>query len=286
MKIKIVADSSANLLNGSDSLISSVPLTIVAGTNEYIDDSNLDVQSFVKELAAYSGKSSTACPGINDWLESFDNADLVFVITLTGHLSGCYNSARAAADLYMEDNPGKNVFVLDSLSTGPEMELLVDKAVAYVKELLNNGCNLNDDDFFDDVSHYITNCSRKTHLAFSLKSLSNFAKNGRVNAHLAKAAELLHIHIVGRASEIGDLEPLDKSRGEARAINQIFKNMKEAGFNGAKVIIRHTFNEEGAKALMNLIKQEFPLCEFKIGANRGLCSYYAEPGSILVGFES
>lgn len=286
MKIKLVADSSANLLNGSESLIASVPLTIVAGSNEYVDNDSLNVQNFVDELSAYKGKSSTACPGLNDWLQSFDDADLIFIVTLTGHLSGCYNSARAAADLYMEENDGKKVFVLDSLSTGPEMELIVERTLEYMEKEINNNSNLNADEVFEKISKFMTDCSRRTHLAFSLKSLSNFAKNGRVNAHLARAAELLHIHIVGRASETGDLEPLDKSRGENRAISQIFKNMKTAGFNGHKVIIRHTFNEEGARSLMDLIKKEFPLCEFKIGTNRGLCSYYAEPGSILVGFES
>lgn len=286
MKIQIVSDSSSNLFNNPDLNYSSAPLTIVAGSNDYRDDEDLDVDNFVKEIAAYNGKSSTACPGINDWLVAFNDADLVFCLTLTGHLSGCYNSAKAAADLYMEENPGKRVFVFDSLSTGPELELLALKVIEWInagKEMIHN---LSVNDAYTHISEKIKEYSKTTHLAFALKSVSNFAKNGRVNPALAKAAELLHIYIVGRASTIGDLEPLDKSRGESRAINQIFTNMKAEGFNGKKVIIRHTFNEKGAKAMYDLIKSAFPSCEISLGANNGLCSYYAEPGSILVGFEA
>jgi len=284
MRIQVVADSSANLKNIPEVHFSSVPLTIIAGEKEYRDDESLNVKKFVNELDAYPGKSSTACPGINDWLEAFGNADLVICLTLTGKLSGCYNSAKAAADYYMEDYPERQVFVLDSLSTGPELELLAEKALEYINN--DNICDLSLDDAYDKVSSYLSGLSKRTHLSFSLKSVSNFAKNGRVNSHLARAAELLHIHIVGRASAVGDLEPLDKSRGEERAVRQLFSNMKSDGFNGSRVIIRHTFNEKGAEALRDLIKAEFPACEIKIGLNRGLCSYYAEPGSILVGFEA
>lgn len=286
MKIQVVADSSANLLSSTDLNYSSVPLTIVAGDKEYRDDDCLDLSNFVDDLNAYTGKSSTACPGVNDWIEAFNDADIVLCFTLTGHLSGCYNSAKAAADIYMEENPGKRVFVLDSLSTGPELELIAIKAIELANNAKDNMCNLNPAELMSSLSDKIKEYSANTHLAFALKSVSNFAKNGRVNAHLARAAELLHIYIVGRASNIGDLEPLDKPRGESRAISQLFTNMKEEGFNGKKVIIRHTFNEKAAEALKQLIKSEFPLCDIIINANRGLCSYYAEPGSVLVGFES
>ncbi len=100
MKIKIVADSSANLytLDGPDFDFSPVPLKVLAGDREYVDDSRLDVPQMLKELKEYKGKSSTACPSVGDWLEAFGDADIVYGSAITSHLSGCYNAAAIAAE--------------------------------------------------------------------------------------------------------------------------------------------------------------------------------------------
>ena len=52
MKIKIVADSSANLytLDGPDFDFAPVPLKVLAGGREYVDDCRLDVPQMLKEL--------------------------------------------------------------------------------------------------------------------------------------------------------------------------------------------------------------------------------------------
>ena len=39
------------------------------------------------------------------------------------------------------------------------------------------------------------------------------------------------------------------------------------------------------EALAAKIREIWPSCDVRIGANRGLCSYYCEPGGVLVGFE-
>ena len=81
----------------------------------------------LKELKEYKGKSSTACPSVGDWLEAFGDADIVYGSAITSHLSGCYNAAAIAADEYRGRYPGRKVFILDTLSTGPEMELITEK---------------------------------------------------------------------------------------------------------------------------------------------------------------
>ena len=128
--------------------------------------------------------------------------------------------------------------------------------------------------------------SRHTHLFFSPESLSNFAKNGRVSPALAVAASFFGIRIVGKASDKGELEPLHKCRGEKRAIGQLWECMLKSGYSGGKVHIRHSGNPNAADILAQQIKNSFPNADIKIGENRGLCSYYAEKGGILIGFES
>lgn len=275
MKIAIVADSSANTHIFDDMEVTYVPLKIVTEKNEYVDDDNLDVSAMLSELREYKGKSSTACPCVNDWLDAFGDADMVLGCAITSNLSGCYNSARLAVEEYMEANPGKKVFILDTLSTGPEMQLILEK----YRELILKGKS------FEEIVEEVKAYSEKTHLIFALTSLDNFAKNGRVNPALAKAVGILGIRIVGKASDEGTLEPMHKCRGEKRALRQLVASMKELGYSGGKVRISHSYNPEVAGNFTALLKEEFPDCEVHVCLNRGLCCYYAEEGGMLIGFE-
>ena len=126
----------------------------------------------------------------------------------------------------------------------------------------------------------------RTHLLFSLESLSNFAKNGRVSPALAAIANLLGIRIVGRASSEGELEPLHKCRGEARALDAIVQEMADRGFRGGRVHIDHAENEAAAQQLCHKLRLKFPGCKPTVGRCGALCSYYAERGGLLVGCET
>lgn len=274
-QIKIVADSSANLNDSASANFASVPLKILAGEKEYVDTGELDVSAMLRELREWNGPSGTACPGPGEWLASFGDATYVFGVALTSKISGAYNAAQIAAKEYTERYPNRRVYILDSLTTGPELELIVEK----YRELVGSGLS------FDDVCAGIRRYASRTHLIFSLESLLNFARNGRVNPALAKIAGLLGIRIVGRASKSGELEPLHKSRGEAAAIQTLMKCLAAEGFTGGKVRIRHSDNLQAAQSLAERIRAAYPECDLFIGENRGLCSYYAEKGGLLVGFE-
>ena len=128
MKIKIVADSSANMytLDGGVEF-ASAPLTVRTADREFVDCADLDVLEMVDYLSKYKGKSGSACPGVGDWLEVFGDADEVYCVTIISSLSGSYNAAMTAKQQYEEENPGKKVFVLDSYSAGPEPKLLIEK---------------------------------------------------------------------------------------------------------------------------------------------------------------
>ena len=55
-------------------------------------------------------------------------------MTITGGLSGSYNSACAAKRIYEENDPSNSVFVLDLLSAGPEITMIIEKLVEFVKK--------------------------------------------------------------------------------------------------------------------------------------------------------
>ena len=275
MNVKIVADSSANLPALAGIAYASVPLKILAGEKEYVDNAALDTEQMVSAMEAYQGRSSTACPSVGEWLEAFGDADYVFTIAITSNLSGSHNAAVQAKDMYEELHPDRHVCCLDSLYTGPEMVLVAEKLV----ELLDAGLD------FETVEAQVREYMKKTHLLFSLESMDNLAKNGRVSKVAAKAAGILGIRVVGKASDVGTLQQLHKCRGEKKALQTMLEEMEAHGFTGGKVRIAHGLNENGAKALLEVIRSAYPNIEATIVPFGGLCCFYAERGGLMVGYE-
>ncbi len=277
MKFKLVADSSANLLTfDSDIAYASVPLTLNAGDQSFIDDANLDVEQMVSYMSSYKGKSGSACPSVADWLNAFGDADRIICYTITSNLSGSYNAACIAKNDYEAEYPDRKVYVVDTLSTGGEMRLLIEKTA----ELIHNGIDF--DSICAEISSY---CKNNCELVFCLESLTNLANNGRVSPLVAKVAGVLGIRVVGRASDDGVLEQKEKCRGEKKALLAIHKLMKERGYTSGRVHIDHCFNLPAAEQLKSMILKESPSADVTIGANGGLCSFYAERGGLIVGYE-
>lgn len=274
-KVKIVADSSADLMHLSGVAFSVAPLKIITDEKEYVDDANLNVTQMANELSVYSGKSSSACPSPSDWLESFGEAEYIFCVTITSNLSGSYNAAVIAKNDYEETHPNAKVFVVDSLSAGPELVLIIER----LKHLILSGKS------FEKVCEQIKDYQSKTALIFMLESMRNLANNGRVHPFVAKAAGILGIRLVGKASDVGTLEPLEKCRGENKALQTLVSTMRTLGSTGGKVRIGHCGNELAAHKLKNLLEKEFRNVNVKIYRLRGLCSFYAEKGGMLIGFE-
>ncbi|MBQ9968368.1 MAG: DegV family protein [Oscillospiraceae bacterium] len=273
--VKIVADSSANILALERVPFAAAPLKVITNEREFIDDEDLDVDDMTAWFASYKGRSKTSCPNPSDWLDAFGDAEEVFCVTITSGLSGSFNAACIAKQLYETEHEGRRVCVIDSLSAGPELVLLIEK----LEEDIVRGLS------YEEICRDIRVYQQKTGLVFMLESLKNFAANGRVSPAVAKLAGVLGIRIVGKASDQGTLEPTNKSRGEGRALSALVTNMQEAGLSKGKVRIAHNYNEVAAETLRDMLLTVLPQVDVQIHACRGLCSYYAEKGGMLVGFE-
>ena len=274
MAFRIVADSSANL-SADGAELASVPLMITAGSRSFVDDETLDVRDMMAFLAAHKGRSTTACPGPGDWLAAFGEAEEVVCVTITSGLSGACNAARIAAEDYERLHPGRRVLVVDTLSTGPEMELVVER----LRLLHEQGRTL------DEMAEEIARYRKSTHLVFALQSMRSLVNNGRVSPAVATLAGLMNIRLVGIASEEGTLQLVRKCRGEKRTLEGLLSVMEEHGYAGGRVRIAHCENPEAAQALTEEIRACFPEAEVSVRLTRGLCSYYAEQGGILIGYE-
>lgn len=274
-KIKIVSDSSSDLLMLDNVEFASSPMKIITAIREIVDDENLNVDEMANFFNEYKDRSQTSCPNPADWLDAFGDADDIICVTITSALSGSYNSACTAKELYEAENEGKRVFVLDTLSAGPEITLIVRKLEALVKSGMA----------YEGVCDKIQEYTKRTGLVFMLKSLKNFAANGRVSPLVAKLVGFAGICIVGKASDEGTLEPTHKCRGENRSLETLINDLKELGLKNGKVSIGHCQNEGAATKLKQMIESTFEKAQVEIHKLRGLCSFYAEKGGLLVGFE-
>ena len=275
MKRKIVTDSSCDIweLNGVDFAVA--PMTISTDNKHYVDNQELDVRLMSEDLAKYKGVSHTACPSVGSWLDCYEGSDEVFVVTLTGAMSGTYNSAMTAKGIYEEEDENVKIHVFDSLSTGPEMRLLIEKLKEMIEEDLT----------FEEIVEKGQDYLNHTRLFFALKSLHNFAMNGRVSKAVASAIGVLNISIFATASEEGTIQQISKCRGEKKVVKSMIEHLENAGYHGGKVRISHADNLKLAHNVRDKILELYPHADIIVYPMGGLCTYYAEIGGLLVGCE-
>lgn len=278
-KWKIVADSGCDYRRlenlAPETEFISVPLTIQIGEQTFIDNAELDIDHMMEVMAASSTAASSACPSPQAYEAAFAGAENVIVITLTGGLSGSFNSARVAKDMFAEENPDVNIHLIDSLSASGEMDLLVKE----INRLIATGLD------FQEVVTAITEYQEKSKLLFVLSKVDNLVKNGRLSKLVGAVVGLLNIRMVGEASNEGKLELLQKARGHKKSVTTAFDEINKAGYKGGRIIIAHRNNEKFCQQFCDLVKTTYPQANIEILPTSGLCSFYAEEGGLLMGYE-
>ncbi len=280
MKWIIVTDSSSDMacmkteLNGEVGF-DTTPLKLLIGEDEFVDDEKLDVDVMMKALAAYPGKSGSAAPSPGEWKEAFEKADFAVAITISSNLSGSFASAQAGIQMLKEEYPQKKVVLVDSRSTGPAMMMLALKAYELAKQGVDyETMNMSMENYFNEIR-----------TLFVLENMDNLVKNGRVSKLSGGMASLLGIKVMGEATPEGTLGVLKKARGKLQAHEKMLDAMFEKGYKGGMVKIGHCHNEEKAKYIRECIMAKYEKAKVEIYKLRGLDSFYAEEGGIIMGYE-
>jgi DegV family protein with EDD domain len=272
---KIVVDSGANLLEKSIKNVEcvNVPLTLTIENQAWSDDEALNLPAFTAALQQTSQPAASSCPNLAQWLAAYGDADEIYVLTITGKMSGSYNTAQQAAAIYLESHPAAKIQVFDSLSAGPAMHLMAEK----LAELINSGLS------FDRVVMALNEFMSQVELIFALGSLDNLAANGRISPVLAKVAHLMNLRVIGTADQ-GSFKMLTKARGPKKCCQAMISQMEQKGYQGGAVRIDHVQNRAAAEQFQQLLLAEYPHANVVIGECRGLCSFYAEQGGLMIGF--
>ena len=277
MKWKIISDSSCDLMKkdvACDEVdFTTIPFILNIGNEEYIDNENLDVDKMISAMESCATACSSACPSPASWLDEYDDAENAIAITISSNLSGSHNSAVVAKEMVTDQN--KKVAILDSRSTGPELVICIEELVKLIKSGLS----------FDEVVEKANETLTQTRTVFALCSFDNLVKNGRMSRLTGFVARKLGMWGIGIATEQGTISVTGKSRGPEKAISLIIGDMTERGFTGERVVISHCKNEPFAEKLKGAILEKWQNAEISFHETRGLDSFYAERGGIIIAYK-
>ena len=272
MKFKIVADSSCDLrkdyINDKDVGFDIVPLTINIDNESFVDDENLDISKMLVSIKNSKEAAKTSCPSPYFFNKSYEQAEHVFVVTISSKLSGTYNSAYLGS---IDSN--SKVHVIDSKGTSGMMVLLVDKLYELIKKGLS----------FDEIKDLIDEYQKTLNLFFVLDKFDNLVKNGRMSKLTAIAATALFIKPLCLAID-GQIGIYEKPRTMKSALIRLVHNIGEKCNNFSKCVITHCNNIENADLVKKMILEKYDFKEVVIIDMKGLCSFYALENGIIVSF--
>lgn len=278
MKYKIIADSSCNLtndyINDENIGFGIASLVINADGIDFVDDENIDVDALLKAVNGSKNIGRSSCPSPYSYSKMYEDANIIIVVTISGKLSGSYNSAISA----IEVSNNKNVIVIDSKGTGPSLDLIVDKAYELCKE---------DKLGFNELEKTLTEYRDSLELLFVIDKFDNLVKNGRMSKIVALLATTLSIKPLCIAND-GNIKIHEKIRTKSGALKRLVASIKslkkEEDYSTSTCIISYVKNEEDVNFVKKLIEANYNFKEIKVIPCRGLCSFYALENSILVGF--
>ncbi|MDE5863801.1 MAG: DegV family protein, partial [Lachnospiraceae bacterium] len=232
MKFKIVGDSCTDFTSEDmkKEYMVSVPLTIDVGGFEVVDDEKFDQADFLKRVAEYEGCPKSACPSPESYIQSFADASEIFVVTLSSQLSGSYNSAELAKNMYMEEHPEVKIQVFDSKSASSGQFLLVH----LIEKLALEGRG------FEEIVDKVTAVRDEMETVFVLETLDTLRKNGRLTGVKALVATALNIKPYMKAVD-GSIAQAGQARGMKKALDKMAEYIGEIGKNLSEktVVIAH-----------------------------------------------
>lgn len=280
MKWNIISDSSIDLFFPEEKPDNvdfyTVPFTINVDGVDYVDDENLDKKVLLDAMKASKKGSASACPSPGAWHEQFIKEGHVLALTITSGLSGSYNSAMTARHMVLEEYPDKKIEVIDSRTTGSEIILILRRLCLLISEELD----------FDDVMMRIREYMKTTYTSFVLSSYDNLIKNGRMSPITGFIANTMGLVGIGIASPEGTIDIKGVVRGKKKAIKVVIDDMKQRAGRVHEVIIDHCMNPEFAEMVRDAVLSIWEDAHIKLFQTRGLCSYYAEYGGLIIGYSS
>ncbi len=276
MGVKIIVDSTTDLIPQVKEKVEIVPLTVRFSEEEFIDGVTIDHKMFYEKLIESDviPTTSQATPAsFAPLFESIkENGDSAVVITLSKKLSGTYNSAVMAAEDY------QNIYVVDSSSVAIGAGVLVE----YALKLVDSGMSAK------EIAEILEKEKKHIIIVAMLDTLEYLKKGGRISAAVAFAGGVLNIKPVVAVDD-GEIKMLGKARGSKQGNNLLVQEIEKAGgvdfekpvllgYTGLSDMLLRKYVED-SKELWSHAKEE--LNTAVIGSTIGT---HVGPGAVAVAF--
>lgn len=277
MTYRLIGDSCTDLddnLKKDDNIV-IVPLTLEIGDYSVKDDEKFNQKDFIKRMAESKIGAKSACPSPEAFKEAMEcDTDMAFVVTLSEHLSGSYQSAEIGKKLYEEEHDHKDILVLSSKSASAgQYRLMLE-----LDKLCRQGLG------FEEISKRITKLRDEMKTYFVIETLDTLRKNGRLSAVTAFIASALNIKPIMGAVD-GVIIKKDQQRGMQKALAKMVEiAVKEAGDNILEktVCITHINNLERGEYVAELFRKSGKFKDIKIVNGAGVATLYAGDGGIVI----
>jgi len=276
---KILIDSCGELFPYMENNphFASIPLTLQVMDWEIRDDENFDQAEFLKRVKEAPVSPKSACPSPQDYMDEMGDQEHIYIITLSSKLSGSYNSAVLARDLFLEDNddgPGPKIHVFDSKSASIG-ETLIAHRIAALEEK---------NEPFESIVEKVDAYIEEQHTFFVLESLETLRKAGRLGTMKAFIASKLNIKPVMGSTPEGSIQQLGQARGMSKSLDKMIETMLEVTPNCQEktLAISHCNAENTAELLKEKIEKITKFKEIFIVNTHGVSSMYANDGGIIM----
>lgn len=276
MSVKIIVDSTTDLIPQIKEKVEIVPLTLRFGDEEFIDGVTIDHKMFYEKLIESDVIPTTSQATPASFVPLFDkikqNGDSAVVITLSKKLSGTYNSAVIAAEDY------DNIYVVDSGSVAIGAGILVEYALKLVESKMSA----------KEIAENLEEEKKHILIVAMLDTLEYLKKGGRISAAVAFAGGVLNIKPVISVDD-GEIKMLGKARGSKQGNNLLVEEIEKAGgvdfdkpvllgYTGLSDMLLRKYIED-SKELWAHAKEELNVSP--IGSVIGT---HAGPGAVAVAF--
>lgn len=276
MSYKIIADSSCELPQEymNDSRFELIPFGMEIDGYHMIDNKEINIVELLQRIAKSPTCAKSSCPSPQTFWEEFETeAENIYVIAISSKLSGCYNSAVLAKNMYEEKADNKNIFVIDSLSASCGESQLALRAM----ELEEKGMP------FEEITKNLEAYRDALSTYFVLDNIETLRKNGRMSGVKALVASTLNIKPV-LAGDHGSIAQAGQAVGIKKALakmaDQIAKQV--TGAKDKRIMITYCNNPERAEYVKKLLQEKTEFTDYVIMKMSGLSSLYANDGGIIV----
>lgn len=276
MSYKIVVDSCCELPDKyvNDERFEIIPLGLEVGEYQILDDENFNQAEFLGKVAEYPKCPKSSCPSPERFMEAYHvDAERVYVITLSSHLSGSYNSAVLGKNLYHETYGDKSIHVIDSESaSGGESQIALK-----LMELEAQGLS------FEEIVEQIESFRSSILTYFVLDNLETLRKNGRLSNVKALVASTLSIKPI-MAGDKGVIAQRGQCIGMKKALSKMVDMMvaEVQKPEERRLVITHCNALQRAELVRDAFLNKVKVKECVVMDTRGISSMYANDGGVIV----